>query len=108
MAELGDASDEDKLLVGIASLDDLVKLLHNAAHIPKNVRLVHMVQQWCVVFVENDYGFRSGLPMGALNQSRKAHSGCSFFLDTAVYFFVSAQLKLQGTDDSCCVRLVFA
>ena len=66
LAELGDARDEDELLVLVAHLHHLVELLHDASHLLQLAGLVKVIQQGRIVLVEDDDGLAcEGNPTGA-------------------------------------------
>ena len=55
LAELGDAGDEDELLVLVAHLHHLVEFLHDASHLLQLAGLVKVIQQGRIVFVYDDH-----------------------------------------------------
>ena len=95
LAELGDARDEDELLVGIAHLHHLVELLQDAAHFLQLFRLVQVIQQGRIVFVQDDHGLQTDFFVQALDDFLEPCSRRAFCFRHAVLFLVVVQLAVQ-------------
>ena len=95
LTELGDARDEDELLVGIAHLHHLVELLHDASHLLQLVWLVQVIQQGRVVFIEDDDGLQAGVFVQALHEFLEPRARRAFRFLPLVFPFVIVQLAVQ-------------
>ena len=108
LAELGDARDEDELLVGIAHLDHLVELLHDASHLFQFLWLMKVIKDGSIVFVEDDYSFQTCLSMGVLDELLESGSWRPFRFRPTIFFLVIVQLAVQLVNDLLHLPLVLA
>ncbi len=79
LGKLGDTRKEDKLEIGIEHFYRTVKVLHRSAQRTKVIILVHHIEQWSIIFIDNDNDFFSSLLICLHHQIFQSDVGIHFF-----------------------------